>query len=101
MSTATRSRPANEEPQEKTTANRPVFSKKVPTGSGKIEVSVWQNTKGEGDKERLVLSITLKKTYKSDGEYKESTSLFPQDLEFAIQALTAADEFCADETAKK
>lgn len=91
MSTATRSRSkAKDKP-------KPVYSKKYWTGSGNLECSVWENVTGEGDDERVVLSTTLRKTYKVDGEYKESTSLFPQELPLAALALSEAAAYCFNE----
>jgi hypothetical protein len=83
------------------TKNKPVFSKRYWTGSGNIEVAVWENSNGEGDDERIVLSTTLRKTFKSDGEYEESKSLFPQELPLAALALQEAAAFCFNEQNKK
>jgi hypothetical protein len=85
----------------KDTKPGPIFSKKYWTGSGNIEVSVWENVTGEGDDERVVLSTTLRKTYKADGEYKESASFFPHDLLTAAFALNEAAQFCFNQQNKK
>ena len=74
----------------------PIWTRKFWTGSGNLEISIWENTTGEGDEERTVLSTTLKKTYKKGNEYKESSSFFPAELPLAALALTEAARYCFD-----
>ena len=96
MATATRRSSKKEEPK-----NTPVFSKRYWTGSGNIEVAVFENVTGEGDDERVVLSTTIKKSYKGDDGYKDSKSFFPQELLIAAFALQEAASFCFNENGKK
>jgi hypothetical protein len=87
--------------QGKEPKNTPVYSKRYWTGAGNIEVSVWENVTGEGDEERVVLSTSLKKTYKSENGYKDSNSFFPQELPLVVFALNEAAQFCFNEQNKK
>ena len=46
------------------------------TGTGRVEVSVWQNEAGD----RGNYSITCRRRYKQDGEYRDTQAFFPGDL---------------------
>jgi hypothetical protein len=82
--------------------NTPVFSKRYWTGAGNIEVAVFENVTGEGDDERVVLSTSLKKTYKdAKGDYQDSKSFFPAELTIAAFALNEAAAFCFSEQNRK
>ena len=76
-----------------TERNEPVDRIRGWTGSGNVEVSIWEN---DGR-----YSITVQRSYKKNGDYKSSASFFPQDLPtLAHVILTAWDkisEFEANE----
>lgn len=91
MSSSTKK--ANSRPQ----SDPPIFSRRYWTGSGTIELACWRKTIGEGDEARDVINTTLKKTYRQDGEYKESSSFRPEELPLLAAALQQAFEFCCSE----
>jgi hypothetical protein len=78
----------------------PVFSRRFWTGSGNLEVAVWERTVGEGDQARSVLNTTMKKTYKDGDDFKESNSLRVEELGIAILAIQSAFQFISDEQGK-
>src|SRR5437773_1189520 len=103
MATNTKSRSnARKTDDKKESKNVPVFSKRYWTGAGNIEVAVFENVTGEGEDERIVLSTSLKKTYKDGkGDYQDSKSFFPQELPLAALALSEAASFCFSEANRK
>lgn len=79
-------------------APRPVWSRRYWTGSGNLEVAVWEREIGEGDKARTILNTTLKKTYrKEDDTYAESSSFRPEELGLLSMALHEAFAFISSE----
>jgi hypothetical protein len=78
-----------------------VFTRRFWTGSGNLEIAVWNRTIGEGEEAHDVLNTTLKKTYKdANGDYQESGSLRVEELGLAILALQEAFSFISNELAK-
>lgn len=90
MSSASKSRNGKKE------TDKPVWSRKYWTGSGNVEVAIWERMVGEGDQERLVYNTSLKKTYRQDDEYKESSSFRAEELPLVASALQQAfDWICS------
>lgn len=82
---------------EKKEAPKPVWSRRYWTGSGNLEVAVWEREIGNGDDARTVLNTTVKKTYKADDQYKESSSYRPEELGLLSMALQEAFAFISSE----
>lgn len=61
----------------------------VRTGSGYVEVAIWANA----NENRVNHSVTFRKTYKADGNWKESQSLFEPDLLTLARLLERAWEW--------
>ena len=76
---------------------RPVWNKRVWTGSGNLEVAVWARMVGKEGEEREVMNTTLRKTYKDGTEYKESRSLRAEELPLASLLLQEAFTFITNE----
>ena len=76
----------------------PVWSRKHWTGSGQLEVAIWSRMVGEGDQEREVFNTSIKKTYKADEEYKESSSFRAEELPLVAAALTEAWLWISEQT---
>ena len=58
--------------------------------AGNVEVAVWENKSKEGDKK--FQSFTVQKFYKDGEEFKNTNSLFANELPKAILALQKAYE---------
>lgn len=84
---------------DKKEATKPVWSRRYWTGSGSLEVAVWEREIGKGDDARLVMNTTLKKTYKEkdSDEYKESSSFRPEELGLVCLAMQEAFRFISEE----
>lgn len=65
----------------------PVYSCKYWTGSGQLEIAVFEN---EGDNGRKQYATSVKKTYKVGDEFKESKTFFPEELPLVASALNIA-----------
>ena len=89
--------PAKKNGGKKEEATKPVWSRRYWTGSGNLEVAVWSRMVGEGDDARQVLNTSLKKTYKTDTEYKESSSYRFEELGLVILALQEAAHFISEQ----
>jgi hypothetical protein len=62
-------------PQETPKENkRPIYSKKYWTGSGHVEIAVFEKAVGNGQNSFTRHAVLLKKTYKDGEEYKVSVS---------------------------
>ena len=66
------------------------------TGSGFVEVAVWANS----SENRVSHSATFRKTYKVDGNWKESQSLFEADLLALARLLERAWEWIVTQHSK-
>ena len=75
----------------------PLWSRRYWTGTGTIEIAVWDKMVND----RRVLNTTLKKIFKDGDEYKQSETFFPQDLATVILGLQEAFHFISDEMAKE
>jgi hypothetical protein len=82
-------------------ADKPVFSKRAWSGSGNLEIAVWERTIGEGDEARVVLNTTMKKTFKDGDDYRESNSLRAEEIGLAILMLQEAFHFISNEQNRK
>lgn len=67
------------------------------TGSGYVQVAVWANA-GEN---RVVHSVTYKRSYKVGGNWRETQKLFEVDLLSVARLLERAWEWIAAQQAKR
>ena len=58
--------------------------------AGHLEIAVWANEAGEGDKVFTKYSCTMKKTIKVEDEWKETNVLFPPEIPIAMMLLNEA-----------
>ena len=79
--------PAQPEPQSQTTPDgqpdkrAPVFTWSHPTGSGRIEIAVWDKTVSTDNGDRVVYSVTCQRSYrKQEGGYENTGIFWPTDL---------------------
>ena len=67
------------EPQ--TEKKQPVFTWSHPTGSGRIEIAVWDKTVSTDNGERVVYSVTCQRSYrKQEGGFENTGTFWPTDL---------------------
>jgi hypothetical protein len=89
-----RSAPPQEEKK-----NLPVFTRRIWTPSGTIEVAVFEKQVGER-KQHTNYFVTLNRSYpdpQNDGKYVDTTVLNPQDLLIAADLYKIAWEFILDQ----
>lgn len=73
------------------TNNQSVNKKPVKTyQAGKIKAAIWESKDEEG---RLHYSVTFTKSYKQDGQWKESNSFFPDELPRLVLVSNQAFQF--------
>ena len=81
-------------------AKKPVWSQQANTSGSVLEVSVWLNeVKLDNDDTIEVHAVSLKRSYKRDGEWEtpDKLSLRQQDLLAAAHLLQKAYEFCQED----
>jgi len=71
------------------------------TGTGSVEVAVFDRMIENDDKEFRVFNIVAKRSWKEDDEYKSGNSFRPEDLLPLALFLQEAYSFIANEQAKK
>lgn len=61
---------------------KPVFTRRMFTGSATVEAAVWPTTVGSGDSERETFNVTVQRSYKDPdtNDYKRTQSFWPQEL---------------------
>ena len=74
----------------------PVWSNKVWTGSGTIEVAVFQHMVQGANGEFVAFSIAAKRSWKDGDDYKESRSFRPEDLLPLAELLRCAWTFISE-----
>ena len=79
--------PAQSEPQSQTAQDAqpekraPVFTWSHPTGSGRIEIAVWDKTVSTDNGDRVVYSVTCQRSYrKQEGGFENTGIFWPTDL---------------------
>ncbi len=79
--------PAQPEPQSQTAQDAqaekkpPVFTWSHPTGSGRIEIAVWDKTVSTDNGDRVVYSVTCQRSYrKQEGGFENTGIFWPTDL---------------------
>ena len=79
--------PAQSDAQSQTTPDAqpdkkaPVFTWSHPTGSGRIEIAVWDKTVSTDNGDRVVYSVTCQRSYhKQEGGYENTGIFWPTDL---------------------
>jgi hypothetical protein len=76
----------------------PVFVRRVFTGTGSVEVAVWEKKSSE----RTVYSVTIRRTWRNDeGQWHSSDTLRPEDVLAASQFLQDAFRFLVDQNGKR
>ena len=59
----------------------PVFNWSHPTGSGRVEIAVWDKTVSTDNGERVVYSVTCQRSYrKQEGGFENTGVFWPTDL---------------------
>ena len=75
------------EPQ--TDRKPPVYTWSHPTGSGRIEIAVWDKTVSTDNGERVVYSVTCQRSYrKQEGGYENTGVFWPTDLLVLAHGMT-------------
>lgn len=89
--------------EERDEKSKPVFSRRAWTGSGSVEVAVFERMVEGRDSERefRLFSIVAKRSWKGDKGYQSSNSFFPEDLLPLALFLQEAYAFVASEQSKK
>lgn len=64
-----------------------------PTGSGLIEVSVWENVVTLEQGERLVYGVSFNRSYRDGDSWKQSKSLRAGDIPVLCHALSKAFDY--------
>jgi hypothetical protein len=79
--------PAQSEPQSppaqdaQTEKRTPVLTWSHPTGSGRIEIAVWDKTVSTDNGDRVVYSVTCQRSYrKQEGGFENTVVFWPTDL---------------------
>lgn len=94
MATRVRAKPAQQqevaEPPVSAQKQKPVWSMQYRTGSGWVEVAVFQHAVDHGNSPFTTYSIALKRRYKDGEQYKSSQSFRSEDLLTLAHGLTAA-----------
>ena len=79
--------PAQSEPPAQTTQDAqpekraPVFNWSHPTGSGRVEIAVWDKTVSTDNGDRVVYSVTCQRSYrKQEGGFENTGIFWPTDL---------------------
>lgn len=83
-----------EAPPEKT---KPGWARKVFTGAGSVEVSVWPKQMSSDNGDYMVYNVAAKRTYKENGEYKSVSGFRGEDIAPLIQLLAQAYDFILEE----
>ncbi|HUY33184.1 MAG TPA: hypothetical protein VMV69_10410 [Pirellulales bacterium] len=81
--------------------SRPLFTKRVWTGTGSVEVAVFDRMVKGDDGEFRVFNIVAKRSWKSEDGYDSSNNFRPEDLLPLALFLQLAYEFIANEQARK
>jgi hypothetical protein len=81
-------------PEEK---SPPVFTRKVFTGTGNVEVAVWERE----HEDRKVFSVTVRRTWKSEDKWHSSETLRPEDILPAAHFLTDAFAFLVEQNGRR
>lgn len=78
----------------------PVFTRKVFTGTGNVEVAVWERQPAEG--QRKVYSVTVRRTWRDDeGKWHSSETLRPEDILPASQFLQDCFGWLVDQNGQR
>ena len=95
MATRTKSAPAatNGNGQDR---SPPVWSRKVWTGNGNIEVAVFEKTVQSENGNFQAFNVAAKRTYKQGNEYKDAKGFRYEDLPHLILVLQQAHAFVVD-----
>jgi hypothetical protein len=98
MSSSKTSRQAEPKDEKKT---GPLFSRRVWTGTGSVEVAVFDKMIEGDEGEFRVFNVVAKRTWKSDDKYESGNSFRPEDLLPLALFLEEAWSFIAAETSKR
>jgi hypothetical protein len=100
---SSKSKPA-EQPnpsEEKTEKSRPIFSRRVWTGSGNVEVSIFDKMREGDNGEYRAFSIVAKRSWKEGDKYESNNLFRPEDLLPLSLFLQEAYSFLASEQSKR
>jgi hypothetical protein len=99
MSSSTKSK--RSEPEDKPEKSGPVFSRKVWTGSGSVEVAVFPKTIDGDNGTYTVFNTVAKRAWKEGDEWKSGNTFRPEDLLPLALFLQETASFVMSEQSKK
>jgi hypothetical protein len=77
---------------------RPVWSRKVFTGSGTVEVSVWAKVVNEGQQNEFqTYNVSAKRNYKDGDEYKWTHGFQATDVPHLVLLLQQANAYVTEQ----
>ena len=89
------------EPEPKQEKSSPIFSRRVWTGTGSVEICVWDKMIDGDDGEFRVFNIVAKRCWKEDNDYKSGNAFRPEDLLPLALFLQEAASFVISEQSRK
>lgn len=100
MSSSTRPKQSEPEPKEEKKSG-PVFTRRVWTGTGNVEVAVFSKEIDGDNGHFQVFNVAVKRSWKDDEGYQSSNSLRPEDLLPMAMFLQEAHAFIVSEQSKR
>jgi len=102
MSSSTKSQRSNgREQKDEKEKTGPIFTRRVWTGTGSVEVAVFDKMIEDDGQEFRVFNVVAKRTWKKDDKYESGNSFRPEDLLPLAVFLQEAYSFIANEQAKR
>lgn len=101
MSSSTKSRSQREQSANGDEKAKPLFTRRVWTGTGSVEVSVWSKMIEVEGGEMEVFNVVAKRSWKTDNGYESGNSFRPEDLLPLALFLQEAWQFVNNEQQRK
>jgi hypothetical protein len=101
MSSSTKPRPSENRTEENREKSPPVFSRRAWTGTGSVEVAIFDKTITGDNGDFRVFNVLAKRSWKDDEGYQSSNSFRPEDVLPLALFLQEAYSFIASEQAKR
>ena len=89
----------SEEPKEERT--KPIFSRRMWTGTGSVEVAIFEKSVESDKADFRVFNVVCKRVWKSEQGYESGNSFRPEDLGVLAVFVQEALLFIANEQSKK
>lgn len=93
--------PKSKQAEQKSEKSAPIFTRRVWTGSGNVEVSVFEKVREGDGGEYRAFSTVAKRSWKEGDKYESSNYFRPEDLLPLSLFLQEAYSFIAAEQSKK